>query len=465
MKKLLSLTLLLMVGMIVSAQETQESQESQETQAVVVNFSDFTGGSVTLKEQNGQEVTITVTPSEGYYIGKDDIEVIAVMDPTLATRADNEYLPAGVTLQLEGDDPADLTEARDYSFTVPEGLGVWVRTANFHEVDKPVTSGKLTEDVTWEITTDPEAKTSEVTLTLEGDGSATIDGETPVPWKDFEDQITDLVIGKGVQGLGDGLLGGCKALKAITLEGEKFVPLGKNSLTKDVTVDVYGLLYNEYKADEGWGAATIASTGSEAMPGVAFGKGNSYDLFVTKEPMLVPSVLDGYAVTAIDGSNVKISPIDDRIIPAGVPVLLFSKTVKDDDFRTVITDKEGTATEGILKAAGSGGQDVELGGAYLLYNDVFYLSQKGTIPEGGVYIPVSNGKEDQGQEGKKDELKKTRSLLTIGGDGTTAIIDAKRLMDNGQLTSGWYSLDGRRLNTAPTHKGVYVNNGKAVMIK
>ena len=231
MKKLLAMTLLLMVSMIVRAQEE-----------VVVNIGDFTGGTVTVKEKAGQEVTITVTPSEGYYISKGDIEVIAVMDPALATRGDDEYLPAGVTLQLEGEDPAELTDARDYSFTVPEGLGAWVRTANFHEVDKPVTSGKLTEDVTWEVTTDPEGKAPEVTLTLEGDGSATLDGETAVPWKDFEDQITDLVVGKDVQGLGDGLLGGCKALKAITLEGEKFVPLGKNSLTKDVTVDVYGLL-------------------------------------------------------------------------------------------------------------------------------------------------------------------------------------------------------------------------------
>ena len=65
MKKLLSLTLLLMVSMIVSAQETpatpetqesQESQESQETQAVVVNISDFTGGTVSVKPGDTVEV-------------------------------------------------------------------------------------------------------------------------------------------------------------------------------------------------------------------------------------------------------------------------------------------------------------------------------------------------------------------------------------------------------------------------
>ena len=448
MKKLLGITLLLLVGMIGNAQE------------VVVSVSTFTGGSVDVKPKEGQVVTITVTPDKDYYIGKGDIEVIAVLDPSLATRGDEEQLPAGKMLTLEGEDPADLTLSRDYTFTVPEGLGAWVRKAVFHEVDKPVTSGNLTESVTWEVTTNTEVRTPQVTLTLAGDGSATVDGETAVPWKDFEEQITNVVIGEGVKELGDGLLSGCTALKAITLEGKKFVPLGKNELTKDVTVDVYGLLYNEYKDDKGWGAAVITSTGSVEMPKVAFGNGNNYDLFVTKEPMLVPSVLDAYSVTAIDGSNVKISRIDDRIIPAGVPVLLFSETVKDDDFRTVTTEEKGTAEAGLLKAAGSGGQDVELGGAYLLYNDVFYLSQAGTIPEGGVYIPVSDGTDE-----KKDDLKKTRAFLTIGYNDETTGINSQFSILNSQFSDVWYDLSGRRLNNAPTAKGIYIFNGKMMIIR
>ena len=55
-----------------------------------------------------------------------------------------------------------------------------------------------------------------------------------------------------------------------------------------------------------------------------------------------------------------------------------------------------------------------------------------------------------------------------------------RLLDaNGQTTSigsldmktgemefdGWYSLDGSRLEGKPTKKGLYINNGKKVIIK
>ena len=455
MKNLIGIMLLLMVSMTVCAQE------------VVVSIGEFTGGTVSVKEKNGQDVTITVTPDKDYFIAKSDVTVIAVKDPATLTRSDDEAeIPVGGALTLTGDDPEDLTLSRVYTFTVPEGLGAWVCGANFHEVDKPVTSGNLNADVEWEVTSDETTATT--TLTLSGDGAATLDSKTSAtyPWETFAADITDMVVEEGVQALGDGIIEGCTALQTITLKGRKMVGLGNNKLTDAITVDVYGVLYNEYKADADWGAATIVSTDSEPMTGVAFGKNNNYDLFVTKEAMLVPSVLDAYTVTTIDGANVKISLIDDRIIPAGVPVLLFGNDdVEDNDFRTVITGEKGSATAGLLKAAGSGGQSVALGEVYLLYNDVFYLSQEGKIPEGGVYIPVSDGKEEQGGDKPKEDLKKTRSFLTIGDDGTSAI-DASRLSPlTSHHSDAWYSLDGRRLNTAPTRKGIYVNKGKVVMIK
>lgn len=466
--------MLLMVSMTVSAQEspepvapeTQDEQnatqgEQATAQEVVVNISDFTGGTVVVKEKNGQDVTITVTPDEGYFIAKSDMTVIAVKDPTTLTRSDDGTIPVGATLELTGEDPEDLTQPRDYTFTVPEGLGAWVSEASFHEVDKPVTSGKLSDKVFWEVTSDETT----TTLTLSGDGAAELVAKADAPWNTLASNITNLVVEDGIQALGDGLLASCPELTTITLQGKKVIGLGENTLNKIITVDVYGRIYNEYKADKNWGAATIASSDSEEMKGVAFGKANDYDVFVTKEAMLVPSVLEAYTVSAIDGSNVKISPVKDNIIPADVPVLLFSKDTKDDDFRTVTTEEKGETTSSLLKAAPSGGKEVKLGEVYLLYNDVFYLSQEGTIPEGGVYIPVSDGKEEQGGEKPKEELKKTRSFLTIGDDGTTAIQHSTFNVQRSMLSDGWYSLDGRRLNTTPSRKGIYIKEGKKVVIK
>lgn len=461
MKQLFSIVLLLMVSMTVSAQE------------VVVDISDFTGGTVSIKEKKGQEVTITVEPNDGYYINTEDLEVIAVKDPASLTRADETgqaTLPAGVTLPLtllddkgapvvdeKGEpvsEPADNTKARDYRFTVPEGLGAWVWKANFHEVDKPVTSGNLTEKVSWEVTTS-ETETGEtvVTLALSGEGEAFLSakGATTYPWSTFEGEITDIVVEEGVTAIGDGVLDACTSLKTITLKGQKMVGLGKNELKEEITVDVYGCLYNEYRKTDGWKAATITSTTGKAMPGVAFGENNTYDVFVSKETLFVPSVLLAFTVTAIDGSNVKISEIKDGIIPADIPVLLLSKDTKDDVFMTAASDKDGETKESLLKAAGEGGQDVKLGEVYLLYNDVFYLSQAGTIPEGGVYLPKP--------------VLKTRSFLSIGSDDTTAIESLMFNVQSSKFNDGWYDLNGRRLNGKPTTKGVYVKDGKKYVIK
>ena len=57
------------------------------------------------------------------------------------------------------------------------------------------------------------------------------------------------------------------------------------------------------------------------------------------------------------------------------------------------------------------------------------------------------------------------------GIETTGISDASHLMDNGQWImdnkagAGWYSLDGRRLSGKPTKKGLYIHNGRKVVIR
>ena len=66
----------------------------------------------------------------------------------------------------------------------------------------------------------------------------------------------------------------------------------------------------------------------------------------------------------------KDTPIEDGIIPAGVPVLLLSKSVDSDDIRTSSTEEKGTAKGGQLKAAPKGGKEVKsIGNIYLVYDN------------------------------------------------------------------------------------------------
>ena len=56
-----------------------------------------------------------------------------------------------------------------------------------------------------------------------------------------------------------------------------------------------------------------------------------------------------------------------------------------------------------------------------------------------------------------------RSFVLNFGEETTAVFD---LNDKSEMINdNWYSLDGRRLSGKPTQRGMYINNGKKVVIK
>ena len=446
MKQLLSIVLLLMVSMTVSAQE------------VVVDISDFTGGTVSVKEKKGQEVTITVAPAEGYAIKKSDIVVVQTVNPDPSTTRGQVDNVLAEPLTLEGDDPENLSDPRDYTFTVPEGLGAWVMEANFYSL----LSGTLDSGATWELTGETEK-----TLVIDGEGAADL-GKSGAPWSAWNEGITNVVIGKGINKLGDGLLSGLTALTNVELQhGEAPVSLGKDALpaVKGLTVDVQGNLYNEYLSLDAWQDFTITSTTGVVMSGVAFGDNNSYDTYVFSEPLVKPSMLNVLVAVGVKGNSIIVEEIDD-IIPANLPVLLLSKDLKGDDFRTAKASGTGKEYKSILNVAPEGGKKVGIGEVYLLFNDMFYFSQAGTIPEGGIYLQIPEEKEPEPQK----ELSKTRSLLTIGApsfngdDGTTAVISHLSPLTS-HLSDSWYDLNGRRLNGKPTVKGVYVNGGKKYIIR
>ena len=51
-------------------------------------------------------------------------------------------------------------------------------------------------------------------------------------------------------------------------------------------------------------------------------------------------------------------------------------------------------------------------------------------------------------------------------DGTVTSIKTVSGVESRELNAeGWYTLGGMKLNGAPSQKGVYINNGKKVVIK
>ena len=425
MKRMMILVLLTIVSMGLNAQDEK----------VKVDISEFKGGTITEKEQSRvvsknekdedvvtYKVTITVTPDEGFFITKDDIDVEATLPlKKPETRAEGEEeKPAELAgkLELVGDEPEDLSKERDYTFTVEDGYGAWVMTANFH--------------------------------------------------------TSVLVLGSDVKEIADGSLFG---VKTITIENsQKVIGLGKNDVT-GLTVVVPANLYNEYKTTEGWEKANITVDEKNSVEmGISFTEKNDYVAFYSEKAVLVPSVLKGYTVNGLDKDDKLILNDVGTVIPAGVPVLLFSKEINDDDFRTVVSEPEvftktrATDVKNALMVVtddnktDENGLYVELGQVYMLYNDVFYFTQAGYIPVGGIYLDPKALVVVDGEEPAAP--MKARFYLGMPNDAGTTGIKEKVIGNSEKIaTADWYCLDGRRLSTKPARKGLYIHDGKKVIIR
>ena len=97
-------------------------------------------------------------------------------------------------------------------------------------------------------------------------------------------------------------------------------------------------------------------------------------------------------------------------------------------------------------------------------NNVFYLGDENQLyyPTGEVtinackaYFLLNNGL-------TVTDIAHAR-MFTGGEDEITAVLELKHHVDT--TNNKWYTLDGRKLDTKPTKKGVYILNGKKVVVK
>ena len=88
----------------------------------------------------------------------------------------------------------------------------------------------------------------------------------------------------------------------------------------------------------------------------------------------------------------------------------------------------------------------------LIMNDgKFVKADDGTLAAGLAYLPVTF------EGGEAKEL----SLTTDEPTGIKTIDNGEPTVDNG----AWYTIDGTRLQGEPTMKGIYIKNGKKIVVK
>lgn len=423
-KKIWMLAMLVMFcPMIALAQEETEEPANQEDPEVSVPeirevsliVGELTGGTITLGDQivsetvpGKVEVSITVTPADGYKISKENLKLWAVI-PLQETPSSSTRSPElSGELTLVGDEPEDPTEGRTYTVTIDPNLDIWVEEAEFQKVEETKPTWTLTEGV----------------LTISG----VVDVEGGIPWSADAESITSVVI----------------------TDNEHVMDLVALGIPEETPVGVPGNLLNAYVFD--YKGFKIDSEDKTEIEEFSFGETNSFATFVAASDMKVPSVLKAYEITNITEDGLVLREVTS--IAKGEPVLVFAeeKYKEIEKFYTVTTDPV-EAGSNLLRVAPKGGQPVTIGTVYMLYNDVFYYTQTGTIPEGSVYLT-------------KPEQQRTRGFYTLGGDNKTTGIYSASLNDNGgMINEKWYDLQGHSYDTAPTRKGIYIKDGNKVVIK
>ena len=180
-----------------------------------------------------------------------------------------------------------------------------------------------------------------------------------------------------------------------------------------------------------------------------------------------------YTVCSVSSTNVNVAATEGDLVDADEPLLIGYSGTGD----VTLTALPAIATTpGSSSIVDNGGTDAifygNAGNTSLTANDLtnyIYLygnteGQQSYVLSSGIFIPVIST--DGGIAPHRCWLNVTTSnapkMLSIGDEATSLTT-----IDNGQWTidNYWYTLDGRKLEKRPTTKGMYINNGKKVVIK
>ena len=169
----------------------------------------------------------------------------------------------------------------------------------------------------------------------------------------------------------------------------------------------------------------------------------------------VPSNMEAYIVTGINTLTgmVEVEQLDN--IPDHEPVLLM--TNKNAHGFVVKAKNNGTAPTGTnMLVEATGDEEARTFGTakiYLLYKGEFVFNAAGTLPAGKVYLPMSSG------------AALAPARLSINWAVTTGIDNSQLSTFNSQLSGTWYTIEGIKLNDKPTKKGLYLRDGKKVVVR
>ena len=234
-------------------------------------------------------------------------------------------------------------------------------------------------------------------------------------------------------------------LESVIVESKTPLIISDNVFTdqQNMTLYVPAGSINAYKAADYWkDFGAIYSSVTSLFDGT-----NLWTSYVAQEDYAIPAGLEAYVISSLSETSAVASQID--YIPQGVPILLKRNDVTANSFD--FTTGTGTApTTNLLKVYNTD-KTVANREGYILFKDEFVLVDEGTLPAGKVFLPLNGG-----------NSANTRGIV-IEGEGTTGI---QNLVSDSEVSHGvWYDLQGRKIDGKPIKKGVYILNGRKVVVK
>ena len=183
--------------------------------------------------------------------------------------------------------------------------------------------------------------------------------------------------------------------------------------------------------------------------------GKTYASLYVDYPVQVTSENVKVYTGTVSGNTLQMTEANDKIIPAGVGVVLVGNTASETSAALSIANSAGTVSHGVITGSitdvpiqGYQDQYLVLGLSNQEPQSVgFFQPTVATIPAYRAYIPKSATQSVRG--------------LYFNFDGETTSIDPTVLTPAKEETI--YDLSGRRVNKAV--KGIYIKNGKKIYVK
>ena len=120
---------------------------------------------------------------------------------------------------------------------------------------------------------------------------------------------------------------------------------------------------------------------------------------------------------------------------------------------------------------GFASKDKTVDGVNVKAGEFVYAKTGAAVPPLRCFLTYKNGEQYAGARGMtrgtatEEDLPQSITVRLIGTNGETTNIVTMDTFTGDILTDGWYSMDGMKLEGKPTKKGLYINNGKKVVIK